>query len=127
MGTTEDTEGVAEFKKLHEKDMRIHDLELQVHAMMSTLVGPYFLQAQFNKLPPLALRILTYWFGKDYDGINVAPKQYHLWFGKSEETDREIKLLFGGHLDAAADGLYDEWAQDPLGIVALDILLDQFP
>jgi uncharacterized protein (DUF924 family) len=90
-------------------------------------VGSYFLQDKFKNLPPLALRVLSYWFGLDYDGINVAPKQYHLWFGKSEETDREIKLLFGSHLEAAANGMYDAWAEEPLGMVALNILLDQFP
>jgi len=125
---TEESEDVARFEKqLHDKDLRIQDLELQIQAMMSTFVGSYFLQKRFEKLPPLALRILTYWFGQDYDGTNVAPKQYHLWFGKSEETDREIRLLFGSHLDAAANGMYDAWAEEPLGMVALDILLDQFP
>jgi alkyl hydroperoxide reductase subunit AhpC/uncharacterized protein (DUF924 family) len=53
-----------------------------------------------------------------------------LWFGKSEQTDQEIAARFGGDVAAAARGDFDHWALDvaqPRLLVALVILLDQFP
>jgi uncharacterized protein (DUF924 family) len=54
----------------------------------------------------------------------------NLWFGKSEQTDREIRNRFGAHVALACSGHYDHWALDieqPRRLVALVILLDQFP
>lgn len=73
---------------------------------------------------------MSFWFGPIYDGTegSVAPEQYHLWFGKSEDTDNEIRTRFGHLLDPCADGKFDHWCdQHPLGLVALVILMDQFP
>jgi uncharacterized protein (DUF924 family) len=53
-----------------------------------------------------------------------------LWFGKSAETDREIRHRFGVDVVLAAEGHYGHWARDldqPRLLVALVILLDQFP
>ena len=53
-----------------------------------------------------------------------------LWFGKSEQTDREIWNRFGVDVVLASQGYYDHWAQGvehPRLLVALVILLDQFP
>lgn len=53
-----------------------------------------------------------------------------LWFGKSEQTDREIWNRFGADVILASEGHYDHWALDiehPRRLVALVILLDQFP
>lgn len=54
----------------------------------------------------------------------------NLWFGKSEKTDREIAEMFGPDVELAAAGHLDHWAldrDDPRMLVALVILLDQFP
>jgi alkyl hydroperoxide reductase subunit AhpC/uncharacterized protein (DUF924 family) len=54
----------------------------------------------------------------------------NLWFGKSEQTDQEIWNRFGGDVALASRGHYDYWALDdehPRLLVALAILLDQFP
>jgi len=54
----------------------------------------------------------------------------NLWFGKSEQTDREIWNRFGADVVLASQGHYDHWAFDPEHprlLVALVILLDQFP
>jgi alkyl hydroperoxide reductase subunit AhpC/uncharacterized protein (DUF924 family) len=54
----------------------------------------------------------------------------NLWFGKSEETDKEIWNRFGAEVALASRGQYDHWALDvehPRLMVALVILLDQFP
>ena len=53
-----------------------------------------------------------------------------LWFGKSEETDQEIWNQFGADVALASRGHYDHWALDaehPRLLVALVIMLDQFP
>jgi uncharacterized protein (DUF924 family) len=53
-----------------------------------------------------------------------------LWFGKSAQTDREIRDRFGVDVSLASSGEYDHWALDvehPRRLVALLILLDQFP
>jgi len=54
----------------------------------------------------------------------------NLWFGKSEQTDCEIWNRFGADVVLASQGHYDHWAFDtehPRLLVALVILLDQFP
>jgi alkyl hydroperoxide reductase subunit AhpC/uncharacterized protein (DUF924 family) len=54
----------------------------------------------------------------------------NLWFGKSEHTDQEIQSRFGAEVALASRGDYDHWALDvdhPRLLVALAILLDQFP
>ncbi len=54
----------------------------------------------------------------------------NLWFGKSEQTDSEIWNRFGADVVRASQGYYDHWAGDvehPRRLVALVILLDQFP
>ena len=54
----------------------------------------------------------------------------NLWFGKSEQTDQEIWNRFGADVALAYRGHYDHWALDvehPRLLVALVILLDQFP
>jgi uncharacterized protein (DUF924 family) len=53
-----------------------------------------------------------------------------LWFGKSEQTDQEIWTRFGSDVALASKGHYDHWALDaenPRLLVALVIMLDQFP
>ena len=54
----------------------------------------------------------------------------NLWFGKSEQTDQEIWNRFDADVALASRGHYDHWAFDlehPRLLVALVILLDQFP
>lgn len=80
-----------------------------------------------GKLDPLAIQVLSFWFGQDYDGQTISPEAYQLWFGKSAETDLDITARFEKHLDDVANGKHDHWAQEPLGVVALLVLMDQFP
>ena len=52
-----------------------------------------------------------------------------LWFGKSEQTDRDIIDRFGVDVTLASRGQYDHWAlnvEHPRLLVALVIMLDQF-
>ena len=53
-----------------------------------------------------------------------------LWFGKSAQTDQEIWNRFGADVALASKGHFDHWAlgiEHPRRLVALVILLDQFP
>ena len=53
-----------------------------------------------------------------------------LWFGKATHTDQDIWQRFGDDVALACDGHYDHWALQlahPRRLVALVILLDQFP
>ena len=49
------------------------------------------------------------------------------WFAKNPAFDNAIRLKFEPVHHAAARGEYDHWAGDPEGVLALLILLDQFP
>jgi uncharacterized protein (DUF924 family) len=69
--------------------------------------------------------IHDFWLGPE-DGRSFA-RQFELWFGKSEETDAEIRTRFGDLAAQAAAGALDRWAESDAGLVALLILLDQFP
>lgn len=103
-----------------------HYLRQQVTALLDVQVPEYF-RPKVDKLDPLALKVLSYWFGANYDGKTVTPDAYHLWFGKSLDHDLEISMQFEQHLANTAAGMYDHWCQEPLGVVALVILMDQFP
>lgn len=102
-------------------------LKNQLSSLLELEICPFF-ASMMKVLDPLAIKVLSFWFGPDYegDGGDVAPEQYHLWFGKSAETDLEIHVRFGEQLDRAASGLFDHWCAHPYGTLALVILTDQF-
>ena len=49
------------------------------------------------------------------------------WFRKDDAFDREFTQRFLPAHEAAARGELDDWARSPDGVLALCILLDQFP
>jgi len=72
--------------------------------------------------------VLAYWIGDAATSAEAAGKQHKLWFGKSEETDAEIRRRFLplletlSHFPAAGD-----WAsRGPRQRLAAIIVLDQF-
>ena len=67
--------------------------------------------------PINARDVLDFWF--------AAGKEK--WFAKSDEFDAEITTRFKAAHEAARDGAYDGWADSAEGLLALIILLDQFP
>jgi uncharacterized protein (DUF924 family) len=71
--------------------------------------------------------ILKYWFGDSSAGQQVLAQKGSLWFGKSEQVDREIESRFGVLVEAAAQqGLLV--GPDPIAhrYLATILLLDQF-
>lgn len=67
-------------------------------------------------------KILSFWFGED----PLRPlENIAIWFNKDPDVDQLITETFGGLLDEAATGAFDDWAKTPDGALALVILCDQ--
>ena len=70
--------------------------------------------------------ILEFWFGSDSDGQLPASFRSE-WFKKDPAFDAEITRRFHADYAFASSGGWGEWEDDPLGSLALILLLDQFP
>jgi uncharacterized protein (DUF924 family) len=68
--------------------------------------------------------ILEYWFGT---GVSPSAEKKRLWFFKSDQTDTTIRERFSHVVEQAFAGELDHWTQSDEGLVALTIVLDQFP
>jgi len=72
-----------------------------------------------------AADILAFWFGRAGEPGHGQPRSE--WFRKDAAFDEAIRSRFLPAVETAlADGLAD-WADSPEGLLALVILLDQFP
>ena len=81
-----------------------------------------------NTKTPQANDVLTYWFGddRDADPRRVAEIYRGRWFGADTETDADIRQRFGALREQALMGERRSWAHEPLGRLALILLVDQF-
>jgi uncharacterized protein (DUF924 family) len=86
--------------------------------------------------PVLARRdaVLDFWFQKgSWRPTEEAPRgkienNFDLWYGGGEELDAKIAELFKDDVLKAVRGEYAAWAHEgPHSLLALIILLDQFP
>jgi uncharacterized protein (DUF924 family) len=73
---------------------------------------------QINNLKIIPKHIIDFWFD---------PKVKPLWFSKNEKFDKLIKDKFLSLYEQAASGELDTWKATSEGILALVIVLDQFP
>ncbi len=71
--------------------------------------------------------ILSFWFGDVTIIFHHIEERLDLWFRSKPHHDVEIKKLFATDVEKAANGDYDDWANEPRGQLALIILLDQLP
>lgn len=62
--------------------------------------------------------VIDFWFDK---------KTEPLWFNSTKEFDEKIKSEFLSIYHQAKESQLSEWQQQPLGALALVIILDQFP
>lgn len=62
--------------------------------------------------------VLSFWFEE------TQPAQ---WFQKNESFDADIRERFMTSYEMAAKGMCHEWAKEADGVLALCLLLDQFP
>jgi uncharacterized protein (DUF924 family) len=71
--------------------------------------------------------IHDFWFGPlDENGLCATPRN-SLWFGGSRETDELCRRRFGELVEQANRGELESWAERERGLIALILLLDQFP
>lgn len=72
-----------------------------------------------------AIQVLDFWFGSP-DSIDFGKPQTK-WFTKDPQFDREVDIRFRQLYHQAANGLFDDWKDQPHTCLALILLLDQFP
>jgi uncharacterized protein (DUF924 family) len=72
-----------------------------------------------------ATDVLAFWFGHPDEPGRGKPRSE--WFRKDSAFDAEIRTRFMANVEAALAGQLDDWAATPQGLLALLILLDQFP
>lgn len=77
---------------------------------------------------PRVQEILDFWFGglTDADRIYQGHPVARYWFNPNDDFDRQIRERFESDVEAAAEGTYETWINDPHGRLALIILTDQF-
>ncbi len=69
--------------------------------------------------------VLEFWFGAPDSEEHGRPRK--CWFKKNPAFDDAIRRRFLSLLDDAAAGRLADWANQPEGLLALIVLLDQFP
>jgi uncharacterized protein (DUF924 family) len=74
---------------------------------------------------PEAQSVLDFWFGAP--GSEEAGKRRPEWFRKSEAFDAAIRERFLVTYEDAAAGRLADWETEPRSLLALIIVLDQFP
>lgn len=80
-----------------------------------------------------AQAVLDYWFGPDPLTDHELPTREKLWFGAAlnararTRQDRAVVLAFSRLIKSAAEGELDHWSSSPHRLLALILLLDQFP
>ena len=79
-----------------------------------------------NQIEVTPREIIDFWFP---DGPNPEPKAHmDLWAWRMRGgANSEILSKYTDATESAAQGQLDSWAEEPLGRLALIILLDQFP
>jgi len=75
----------------------------------------------------LALQIHAYWFGSGTDWLQIIADNRRRWFEKGQQLDAQISSRFKVALTSAHQGAFDAWQHSAVGIMALILLLDQFP
>jgi len=71
--------------------------------------------------------IRSFWFGFDPDDAVTAQQRSKLWWSKNPEIDQEIRQRFAPYVEAVACHELDAWANRAGGLLALILLIDQFP
>jgi uncharacterized protein (DUF924 family) len=77
--------------------------------------------------------VLDYWFGPDLADPGLLSARMRVWFAADDPPeirllrDEAIEARFGDLTASAARGELDAWAHSPNRLLALILLLDQFP
>ena len=70
--------------------------------------------------------ILSFWFKEQALSAPQIDRRMDIWFGGDPLFDHEVEKTFANDVEDASDGKLDHWAAEPLGRLALIILIDQF-
>jgi len=70
--------------------------------------------------------ILAFWFKQQELSAPQIDRRMDTWFSKDTVFDHQIEKEFADDVAAASDGKLNHWAAEPLGRLALIILIDQF-
>jgi uncharacterized protein (DUF924 family) len=70
--------------------------------------------------------ILAFWFKEHELTAPQIDGRMDIWFGDDRLFDEEIAREFASVVEEASDGKLNHWAKEPLGRLALILLLDQF-
>lgn len=71
--------------------------------------------------------VLDFWFGAPARSEADLLAKVQRWFAGGAALDAEIERRFGPDVESALAGERDAWAGSPRGLLALVLLLDQFP
>ena len=74
-----------------------------------------------------AEEVLSFWFADAYESDEAYEARMAIWFGGASAFDDEIRERFGDLPDRALQGELDGWLKTPRGVLAMVIVLDQFP
>lgn len=70
--------------------------------------------------------ILSFWFKEQALSAPQIDRRMEIWFSEDPIFDHEIEKEFADEVAKASKGELDHWAHNPLGRLALIILIDQF-
>ena len=71
------------------------------------------------------VNVLEFWFGSATPEKMATHRD--MWWMKDRDIDRKITDQFASLYKQACNGMLDHWKKEPLGCLALILLLDQFP
>jgi uncharacterized protein (DUF924 family) len=74
-----------------------------------------------------AADILDFWFGEPATNEDALVAKVQRWFAGGPALDAAIEHRFAADVERALAGELDAWAESPRGLLALLLLLDQFP
>jgi len=76
---------------------------------------------------PKIKEVLQFWFAEpELDGPSLDNRM-DCWFGNNADFDNELAMRFTGLTEQALAGDLDAWIETPHGMLALVLLLEQFP
>jgi len=76
---------------------------------------------------PAAREVLEFWLGDARRDPGAVADRVECWFQSDRALDAEVRERFAPWVERAAAGELDAWKATPEGLLALVILLDQFP
>lgn len=71
--------------------------------------------------------VLDFWFADSRESIDAFVERRPVWFVPNEEFDKQVAERFSALIDDANGGVLVPWYSSPQSLLALILVLDQFP